>query len=99
MNSSSETHARPTSSHPNVCRVYDVGEIEGSGLTALGSRPTAQGPGTDPAGAAAHPARRLFLTMEYVDGEDLASLQRQIGKPPAAKALEAARQRFPRRSA
>jgi hypothetical protein len=33
-------------SHPNVCRVYDVGEFEG----------------------------HTFLSMEYVDGEDLASL-------------------------
>src|SRR5664280_2518256 len=33
-------------SHPNVCRIYDIGEIEG----------------------------RHFLSMEYVDGEDLASL-------------------------
>jgi predicted Ser/Thr protein kinase len=51
-------------SHPNVCRVYDVGEIEG--LT--------------------------FLSMEYVDGEDLASLLRRIGRLPADKALEIARQ-------
>jgi hypothetical protein len=50
--------------HPNVCRVYDVGEHDG----------------------------RSFLTMEYIDGEDLASLLRQIGRLPAAKALEVARQ-------
>jgi hypothetical protein len=87
-----EVRSARTVSHPNVCRVYDVGEIEGSGLTALGSRPTAHGPRTDPAGAAAHSARRLFLTMEYIDGEDLASLLRRIGKLPAAKALEVARQ-------
>jgi serine/threonine protein kinase len=30
--------------------------------------------------------------MEYIDGEDLASLRRRIGKLPAAKALEVARQ-------
>src|SRR5258708_4380306 len=41
-------------SHPNVCRVYDIGEAEG--LT--------------------------YLTMEYIDGEDLASLLRRIGKLP-----------------
>jgi serine/threonine protein kinase len=35
---------------------------------------------------------RPFLTMEYIDGEDLASLLRRIGKLPAAKALEVARQ-------
>jgi serine/threonine-protein kinase len=51
-------------SHPNVCRVYDIGEAEG--LT--------------------------YLSMEYVDGEDLASLLRRIGKLPQDKALEIARQ-------
>lgn len=50
-------------SHPNVCRVYDIGEIEGS----------------------------PFLTMEYVDGEDLASLLRRIGRLPSDKAAETAR--------
>jgi Protein kinase domain len=50
--------------HPNVCRVFDIGEFEG----------------------------RLFLTMEYVDGEDLSSLLRRIGQFPQAKALEIARQ-------
>jgi hypothetical protein len=50
-------------SHPNVCRVYDIGEAEG--LT--------------------------FLTMEYVDGEDLARLLRRIGKLPREKALDVAR--------
>jgi serine/threonine-protein kinase len=50
-------------SHPNVCRVYDIGEAEG--LT--------------------------YLTMEYVDGEDLASLLRRIGKLPQDKALEISR--------
>jgi serine/threonine-protein kinase len=51
-------------SHPNVCRVYDLGEIEGW----------------------------LFLSMEYVDGEDLATLLKRIGRLPPAKALEIARQ-------
>jgi hypothetical protein len=50
--------------HPNVCRVYDIGEARG--LT--------------------------FLTMEFVDGEDLASLLRRIGSLPTAKANEVARQ-------
>jgi predicted Ser/Thr protein kinase len=50
-------------SHPNVCRVYDLGEVEG----------------------------RLFLSMEYVDGEDLGSLLRRIGRLPPDKALEIAR--------
>ena len=51
-------------SHPNVCRVFDIGEADG----------------------------RTFLTMEYVDGEDLASLLRRIGRLPSDKALEIARQ-------
>jgi hypothetical protein len=56
-------HARGVS-HPNVCRVYDVGEIGG----------------------------RHFLSMEYVDGEDLASLLRRIGRFGGDKAVEVARQ-------
>jgi serine/threonine-protein kinase len=51
-------------SHPNVCRVYDIGEVDG----------------------------QHFLTMEYIDGEDLASLLRRIGRLPADKALETAHQ-------
>jgi len=35
---------------------------------------------------------RAFLTMEYVDGEDLASLLRRIGRFPQDKAVEVARQ-------
>jgi hypothetical protein len=35
---------------------------------------------------------QTFLSMEYVDGEDLASLLRRIGRLPRDKALEAARQ-------
>jgi serine/threonine-protein kinase len=50
-------------SHPNVCRVYDLGEIDG----------------------------QLFLSMEYVDGEDLGVLLRRIGRLPEAKALEISR--------
>src|SRR5262249_14894134 len=50
-------------SHPNVCRVYDLGEMEGL----------------------------YFLSMEYVDGEDLGSLLRRIGRLPGDKALEIAR--------
>ena len=51
-------------SHPNVCRVYDVGEVEG----------------------------HTFFTMEYIDGEDLASLLRRIGRLPEDKAIDIARQ-------
>jgi Protein kinase domain len=51
-------------SHPNVCRVFDIGEADGT----------------------------LFLTMEYVDGEDLASVVRRIGRLTPDKASEMARQ-------
>ena len=51
-------------SHPNVCRVYDIDEVDG----------------------------HTFLSMEYVDGEDLASLLRRIGRFPQERALEIARQ-------
>ncbi|HEY6343515.1 MAG TPA: serine/threonine-protein kinase [Bryobacteraceae bacterium] len=50
-------------SHPNVCRVYDIGFIESF----------------------------HFLSMEYLDGEDLASLIRRIGRLPQDKAIEFAR--------
>jgi serine/threonine-protein kinase len=49
--------------HPNVCRLYDVVEVD----------------------------RHTFLAMEYVDGEDLASLLSRIGRLPADKALDVAR--------
>ena len=51
-------------SHPNICRVYDIGEVDG----------------------------QLFLSMEYVDGEDLATSLRRIGRFPEDKATEIARQ-------
>ncbi len=51
-------------SHPNVCRIYDIGEIEG----------------------------RHFLSMEYVDGEDLSSLLKRIGHLPVDKTVDIARQ-------
>src|SRR2546422_4104481 len=51
-------------SHPNVCRVYDIGEVDG----------------------------QHFLSMEYVDGEDLAALLHRIGRLPATKALQIARE-------
>ena len=51
-------------SHPNVCRVYDVSEVD----------------------------KQDFLSMEYVDGEDLASLLRRIGRLPRDKAVQIARQ-------
>ncbi len=51
-------------SHPNVCRVFDIGEAFG----------------------------QSFLCMEYIDGEDLASLLRRIGRIQSDKAIEIARQ-------
>ena len=51
-------------SHRNVCRMYDLGEAEGS----------------------------HFITMEYVQGEDLRSLLKRIGRLPEDKALSIARQ-------
>jgi predicted Ser/Thr protein kinase len=49
--------------HPNVCRVYDIGEAQGD----------------------------LFLSMEYVDGEDMAALLKRIGRVPTDKGIEIAR--------
>ncbi len=49
--------------HPNVCRLYDIGESD----------------------------EGHFITMEYVDGEDLASLLRRIGRLPTGKAIDIAR--------
>jgi serine/threonine-protein kinase len=50
-------------SHPNVCRVYDIGELQGV----------------------------PYISMEYVDGEDLKSLLRRIGRLPGDKAIEISR--------
>ena len=50
-------------SHKNVCRVYDIGEVDG----------------------------QPYLSMEYIDGEDLGSLLRRIGRLPGDKATEFAR--------
>src|SRR5579871_7044421 len=50
-------------SHKNVCRVYDIGEVDG----------------------------QPYLSMEYIDGEDLGSLLRRIGRLPADKATEFSR--------
>jgi serine/threonine-protein kinase len=51
-------------SHPNVSRVYDIGEADG----------------------------RTFLSMEFIDGEDLAALLTRVGRLPEEKAVEVARQ-------
>jgi serine/threonine protein kinase len=46
--------------HPNVCRVYDVDDVDG----------------------------HHFLSMEYIDGENLSTLLRRIGRVPRDKAME-----------
>jgi hypothetical protein len=51
-------------SHRNVCRVYDIGEVDGE----------------------------HFLSMEYIKGEELASLLKRIGRLPSDKAVEISRQ-------
>ena len=52
--------------HPNICRVFDLGEIDGS----------------------------PFISMEYVDGEDLRSLLNRIGRVPRNRTVFIARQLF-----
>ena len=51
-------------SHPNVCRVYDIGEMDG----------------------------QQFLSMEFIDGEDLRVLLRRIGRLPGDKGVELTQQ-------
>jgi serine/threonine-protein kinase len=60
----SEVRVARQVSHPNVCRVFDIGEIED----------------------------RHFLSMEFIDGDDLSSLLRRIGRLPSDKAIEISRQ-------
>ena len=50
-------------SHPNVCRVYDIGETQGL----------------------------PFISMEYVDGEDLSVLLSRVGRLSADKAADVSR--------
>jgi tRNA A-37 threonylcarbamoyl transferase component Bud32 len=50
--------------HPNVCRVYDIDEVDG----------------------------HTFLSMEYIDGEDLSALLKRVGRFPSDRGLEIARQ-------
>ncbi len=56
-------HARQVS-HPNVCRVFDIGEIDG----------------------------RHFLSMEFVDGDDLSDLLTRVGRFTHERAVEVSRQ-------
>ena len=57
-----EVRAAREITHPQVCRVHDVGEIDG----------------------------QVYISMEFVDGEDLASLLSRIGRLPVGKANELA---------
>jgi serine/threonine-protein kinase len=49
--------------HPNVCRVFDIGDVDG----------------------------QPFISMQFVDGENLASLLTRIGRLPADKGVEMSR--------
>ncbi len=51
-------------SHPNICRVHDIGEVDG----------------------------QYFISMEYIDGEDLKTLLRRIGRVSGDKGAELAQQ-------
>ncbi|TVQ63820.1 MAG: serine/threonine protein kinase [Phycisphaerales bacterium] len=51
-------------SHPNVCRVYDIGEANG----------------------------HTFLSMEFVEGDDLRTLLRRVGRLPQDRAVRIAQQ-------
>lgn len=51
-------------SHPNVCRVHDIGAVDG----------------------------QHFISMEFIDGEDLKTLLKRMGRPQHDKAIEMSRQ-------
>jgi serine/threonine protein kinase/tetratricopeptide (TPR) repeat protein len=63
-----EVHLARQVTHPNVCRIFDVGYDRG----------------TNPA--------RMFLTMEYLDGEPLAVTLKRYGRMSAEDALPLVRQ-------
>ena len=50
--------------HPNVCRLYDVAEVDG----------------------------HIFISMEFISGEDLSSLLRRVGRLPTDRAVAVARE-------
>jgi len=50
--------------HPNVCRIFDIGEADGE----------------------------HFISMEFIDGENLAILLQRIGRLPQDKGIDIARQ-------
>lgn len=51
-------------SHPNVCRVFDIGDTEGL----------------------------YYISMEFIEGDDLSMLLNRIGRLPSDKAVEVSRQ-------
>jgi len=51
-------------SHPSICRVYDLAEVDGM----------------------------PFISMEYIDGEDLASLLHRVGRLTGPRAIDISRQ-------
>lgn len=59
-----EVRLARTVTHPNVCRVFDIGEC----------------------------GNELFLSMEFVDGEDLGSILRRAGPLTLERTLEVGRQ-------
>ncbi len=59
-----EARVARTITHPNICRVFDVGEADG----------------------------QHYLSMEYIDGENLGRLIKRIGRVPQDKAVDIARQ-------
>lgn len=60
----SEVRTARQVAHPNVCRVFDIGETDG----------------------------RHFLSMEFIDGDDLSSLLKRIGRLSSERAIEISRQ-------
>lgn len=60
----SEVRTARQVAHPGVCRVFDIGQVEG----------------------------RHFLSMEFIDGDDLSSLLRRVGRLSSERAIEIARE-------
>lgn len=60
----SEVRTARQVSHPGVCRVFDIGTVEG----------------------------RHFLSMEFIDGDDLSSLLRRVGRFSSERAIEITRE-------
>ncbi|MBP7934596.1 MAG: serine/threonine protein kinase [Phycisphaerae bacterium] len=59
-----EARMASTITHRHVCRIYDIGEVDGE----------------------------AFISMEYIDGENLATLLKRVGRLAPEKACHVARQ-------